>query len=108
MKIATFNVNNVVKRLGNLLAWLEEAAPDVVCLQELKAAEPDFPAAALAAAGYAAVWRGQRAWNGVAILARGAEPVVTRLALPGDEADTQARYIDVDKQGPYKSDHYRY
>ena len=84
LRIATFNVNNVVKRLGNLLAWLEATAPDVVCLQELKAAEPDFPAAALAEAGYGAVWRGQRAWNGVAILASGAEPVLTRDALPGD------------------------
>lgn len=94
MKIATFNVNGVVKRLGNLLDWLEEAAPDVVCLQELKAAGPDFPAKALEAAGYGAVWRGQRAWNGVAILARGAEPILTRDALPGDEADRQPRYIE--------------
>ncbi len=84
----------MVKRLANLLAWLEATAPDVVCLQELKAAEPDFPAAALAAAGYGAVWRGQRAWNGVAILARGAEPVLTRDALPGDPDDRQPRYIE--------------
>ena len=94
LKVATFNVNGVVKRLGNLLDWLAEAEPDVVCLQELKAAEPDFPAQALEAAGYGAVWRGQRAWNGVAILARGAEPVLTRDALPGDEADHQPRYIE--------------
>jgi len=84
----------VVKRLANLLAWLEARAPDVVCLQELKVAGPDFPARALAEAGYGAVWRGQRAWNGVAILARGAEPVLTRDALPGDPEDRQPRYLE--------------
>jgi exodeoxyribonuclease-3 len=94
VKIATFNINGVTKRLANLLDWLGEAQPDVACLQELKVPEPDFPAAALAAAGYGAVWRGQRAWNGVAILARGAEPVLTRDALPGDGGDGQPRYIE--------------
>ena len=94
MKLATFNVNNVNKRLDNLLAWLEREAPDAVCLQELKCEDGAFPAKALEAAGYGAVWRGQRSWNGVAILARGAEPVVTRRVLPGDEADIQARYIE--------------
>ena len=74
MRIATFNINNVNTRLANLLGWLEAAQPDVVCLQELKAEDRSFPAAAIRAAGYGAVWRGQRAWNGVAILARGAEP----------------------------------
>ena len=99
MRIATFNVNNVVKRLANLLAWLEETAPDVVCLQELKATDSGFPAAALAEAGYGAVWRGQRTWNGVAILARGAEPVLTRDALPGDPSDAQARYVEAAVEG---------
>jgi exodeoxyribonuclease-3 len=94
MQIATFNVNNVVKRLANLLAWLEETEPDVVCLQELKVTDSGFPAAALAESGYGAVWRGQRTWNGVAILARGAEPVLTRDALPGDPSDDQARYVE--------------
>ena len=94
MRIATFNINNVVKRLANLLAWLEEAEPDVVCLQELKATDAGFPAAALAEAGYGAVWRGQRTWNGVAILARGAEPVLTRDALPAIRPTRQARYIE--------------
>ena len=99
MKLATFNVNDVNKRLANLLAWLAAASPDAVCLQELKAADAAFPRAALEAAGYGAVWRGQRSWNGVAILARGAEPVLTRRALPGDDADGQARYIEAAVNG---------
>jgi exodeoxyribonuclease-3 len=94
MKIATFNINNVVRRLPNLLDWLKAAKPDVVCLQELKCTDADFPVEALLRAGYLAVWRGQRTWNGVAILARDAEPIVTRTALPGDPADDQARYIE--------------
>lgn len=94
MKIATFNVNNVNKRLDNLLAWLGEAEPDVVCLQELKCIDRQFPATTLADAGYGAAWVGQSAWNGVAILARGLDPVVTQTALPGDTADEQARYIE--------------
>ena len=94
MKIATFNVNDVNKRLPNLLAWLSEAEPDVVCLQELKADQDRFPEAALRDAGYAAAWRGQRSWNGVAILARSATPIVTRDELPGDAEDKQARYIE--------------
>jgi exodeoxyribonuclease-3 len=99
VKIATFNINDVNRRLPNLLAWLAEARPDAVCLQELKAEQGRFPQAALAEAGYGAVWRGQRAWNGVAILARGAEPVLTRSALPGDPADDQARYIEAAVSG---------
>ena len=99
MRIATFNINNVVKRLAGLLAWLEETRPDVVCLQELKCTDAAFPAGALEAAGYAAAWAGQRSWNGVAILARGAEPIVTRYALPGDPADEQARYIEAAVRG---------
>jgi exodeoxyribonuclease III len=94
MKIATFNINNINKRLDNLLAWLRAAKPDVVCLQELKAAQNEFPKAALEKAGYGAVWRGQKSWNGVAILGRGCEPIVTRNALPGDPNDTQSRYIE--------------
>ncbi len=94
MKIATFNINNVNKRLVNLLDWLEEARPDVACLQELKAADSAFPAAAVAEAGYEAVWKGERTWNGVAILSRLGAPVVTRTSLPGDPADRQSRYIE--------------
>jgi len=94
MKIATFNINNVRKRLPNLLEWLRAAAPDVACLQELKSTDAEFPAAAIEAEGYGAVWRGQKSWNGVAILARGGKPVVTRTELPGDEDDTQSRYLE--------------
>jgi exodeoxyribonuclease-3 len=94
MKIATFNINNITRRLPILLAWLRRAQPDVVCLQELKTAEALFPHQALRDAGYGAVWRGQTSWNGVAILARGAEPVLTRRDLPGDPHDAQSRYIE--------------
>lgn len=94
MKIATFNINNVVKRLENLVAWLDATQPDVVCLQETKVVDTLFPVQALAEAGYTAVFKGERTYNGVAILARGAEPVVTRRSLPGDPADPQSRYIE--------------
>lgn len=99
VKIATFNINNINSRLANLLAWLAMAKPDVVCLQELKATDAAFPAAALRAAGYRAVWQGQPTWNGVAILARDAEPVLTRRQLPGDPSDTQSRYIEAAVEG---------
>lgn len=99
MKIATFNINNVNRRLPNLLAWLASATPDAVCLQELKAADADFPAEAIRSAGYEAVWIGQRSWNGVAILARGAQPVLTRCGLPGDPSDGQSRYIEAAVNG---------
>jgi exodeoxyribonuclease-3 len=99
MKIASFNVNNVRKRLPNLVAWLRSAKPDVACLQELKATDREFPADALRKAGYEAVWRGERTWNGVAILARGVMPVVTRTELPGDADDAQARYIEAAVNG---------
>jgi exodeoxyribonuclease-3 len=99
MKVATFNINNVNKRLPNLLRWLRAAKPDAVALQELKAADTEFPVAAFEKAGYGAVWRGQKTWNGVAILARNAEPVLIRDALPGDAADREARYIEAAVRG---------
>jgi len=99
MKIATFNINNVNKRLENLLAWLDRTKPDVVCLQELKAAQSEFPVAAFRAMGYGAVWQGECSWNGVAILARGCEPVLTRSTLPGNSDDTQARYVEAAVNG---------
>jgi exodeoxyribonuclease-3 len=99
MKIATFNINGVNRRLPNLLSWLDRARPDIVALQELKANDGAFPAADLARAGYGAVWRGQQTWNGVAILARDVEPVLTRRSLPGDPQDTQSRYIEAAVNG---------
>ena len=94
MKIATFNVNGIRSRLQNLLEWLRREAPDVVCLQELKAADDQFPATAQTEAGYSAVWHGQKSWNGVAILARGTSPVETRRGLPDGEDDSHSRYIE--------------
>jgi exodeoxyribonuclease-3 len=99
VKIATLNINNVNRRLKNLLDWLGEARPDVVCLQELKAAQNAFPVEAIMAAGYHAAWVGQPTWNGVAILARGVAPVVTRRGLPGDPKDLQSRYIEAAVSG---------
>jgi exodeoxyribonuclease III len=98
MKIASFNINNINRRLTNLMAWLREAAADIVCLQELKAPDTEFPAGAIRQAGYHAVWRGERSWNGVAILARWS-PVVTRTELPGDDGDRQCRYLEAAVNG---------
>ncbi len=94
LKIATFNINNVRSRLPNLLDWLASSKPDIVCLQELKTAQADFPLDAINAAGYHAVWKGEKTWNGVGILSRSAEPIVTRDSLPGDPSDQQSRYIE--------------
>ncbi len=94
MKIATFNVNGINGRLGLLLDWLGESQPDVVCLQELKCPDERFPEAALEQAGYGAIWHGQKSWNGVALLARGAVPVETRKGLKADAEDSQSRYIE--------------
>src|ERR1700730_6481401 len=99
LKIATFNINNVNKRLHNLTAWLARAQPDVFCLQELKAEPRAFPATALRDVGYRGVWLGERSWNGVAILARECDPVMTRSSLPGNTEDRQARYIEAAVQG---------
>jgi exodeoxyribonuclease-3 len=99
LKIATFNINDINKRLNNLLVWLERAEPDVVCLQELKAEQQAFPVQALRALGYEAVWHGERSWNGVAILARHVTPVLTRSSLPGNSEDHQARYIEAAVNG---------
>jgi exodeoxyribonuclease-3 len=100
LKLATFNVNGIGPRLPHLLQWLEREAPDIVCLQELKAADTSFPAAQIRDAGYGAIWQGQKPlWNGVAILARGSDPVEVRRGLPGDPADQQSRYLEAAVQG---------
>ena len=93
LKIATFNINDVNKRLPNLLAWLGDANPDIACLQETKSTDASFPRVPLERAGYRAISRGERTYNGVAILSR-SEPHPTRDALPGDPRDMQRRYLE--------------
>jgi len=99
LKLATYNINGIRTRLRVLLEWLARESPDIVCLQELKAEDAVFPAAELRASGYAAVWHGQKSWNGVAILARGAAPLVSRRGLPDDPDATQSRYIEAAVRG---------
>lgn len=99
MKIATFNVNGIRSRLANLLEWLERERPDIACLQELKATDDTFPSLALAAAGYEAVCHGQKSWNGVAILSRGAKPVEIRRGLPEGSDDSHSRYLEAQVHG---------
>ena len=94
MRIATYNVNGVNGRLPVLLRWLEETAPDVVCLQELKAPQEKFPEQAILDAGYHAIWHGQKSWNGVAILSRSGDIKETKRGLPGDPEDLHSRYIE--------------
>lgn len=99
MKIATFNVNGVNGRLPILLEWLAQAKPDVVCLQELKAPQEKFPEKAIHDAGYGAIWLGQKSWNGVAILTRGAAPRETQRGLPGEPDSAHSRYIEAEVNG---------
>src|SRR5215813_10033619 len=94
MKIATFNVNGIGARLPALLRWLAESRPDVACLQELKAPQDKFPEAPVRDAGYGVIWHGQKSFNGVAILARGADPVEVRHVLPGDPDDLPSRHLE--------------
>ncbi|RYY64759.1 MAG: exodeoxyribonuclease III, partial [Chitinophagaceae bacterium] len=93
------NINGITARLPVLLRWLEEKAPDVACLQELKKPHDAFPEEELRAAGYEAVWHGQKSWNGVAILSRVGAPVEIRKGLDGDPDDEQSRYIEADVAG---------
>jgi len=99
MKIATYNINGINSRLERLLEWLCSSEPDVVCLQELKSETAKFPIKAIEAAGYGAIWVGQKSWNGVAILSRGTDPIKIRNHLPGDPDDRQARYIEAAVNG---------
>jgi exodeoxyribonuclease III len=94
LKIASFNVNGITARLPNLLRWLAETGPDVACLQELKVPHENFPEGAIREAGYGIIWHGQKSFNGVAILSRGADPVEVSRALPGDPDDRDSRYIE--------------
>lgn len=99
MKIATYNVNGIKARLPRLIEWLDETKPDIVCLQELKSSDDTIPVADVEAAGYGAVWHGQKAFNGVAILARGAEPMLIRKGLDGEPEDEMSRYIEAEVFG---------
>jgi exodeoxyribonuclease III len=99
MIVATFNINGINQRLDALIKWLGERSPDIVCLQELKAPDERFPLNAIRDAGYGAIWQGQTSWNGVAILAKGADPIETRRGLPGAESDPQSRYIEAAVKG---------
>jgi exodeoxyribonuclease III len=94
MRIATYNINGIKARLPRVLEWLEETQPDVACLQEIKSQDENFPAHEFERAGYGAIWHGQKSWNGVAILAKGSEPVETHRGLPGDPDDEHSRYIE--------------
>jgi exodeoxyribonuclease-3 len=99
MKLATFNVNGIRARLARLTEWLEREKPDIVCLQELKCADEALPIGDIEAAGYGAVWHGQKGFNGVAILTRGDAPKLRRMGLPGDPDDTHSRYIEAEVDG---------
>ena len=99
MIISSFNVNGINGRIARLVEWLDEAQPDIVCLQELKTSQEKFPEAALAERGYHALWVGQKSYNGVAILSRGSDPIEIRRSLPGDPSDTQGRYLEAAVQG---------
>ena len=99
MKIATFNVNGISSRLTRLLEWLEEANPDIACLQELKTSDETFPELAIRGAGYEAIWHGQKGFNGVAILAKGTRPQERRRGLPDDPDDTHSRYLEANVGG---------
>ena len=94
MKIATFNINGITSRLPALIEWLKRESPDIACLQELKIPQERFPLLDIQSAGYQAIWHGQKSWNGVAILSRGAAPEEVRRALPGDPEDLHSRYIE--------------
>jgi len=99
MKIATFNINGIKARLPRLLEWLDETRPDIACLQELKTSDETFPEADIRAAGYGAIWHGQKGFNGVAILARGADPVERQRGLPDDPDPSHSRYLEAEVDG---------
>ena len=99
MKIASFNINGIRARMPRLVEWLAREKPDVACLQELKCADEQLPIGDIEAAGYGAVWHGQKGFNGVAILARDGSPELRRVGLPGDPDDTHSRYIEAEAGG---------
>ena len=92
MRIATWNVNSVRLRLPHLLSYLGEVSPDVLCLQEIKCQDEQFPVLEIQSAGYNCAVHGQKGFNGVAILSK--RPIEVMRGLPGDDEDTQSRYIE--------------
>jgi exodeoxyribonuclease-3 len=96
VRLATYNLNGIRARLPRVLEWLEREKPEIACLQELKCADESLPIADIEAAGYGAVWHGQKGFNGVAILARGDTPKLRRTGLPGDPDDSHSRYIEAE------------
>lgn len=99
MKIVTFNINGIKARLPRLIEYLAEQQPDVVCLQELKTSDETFPEADIRAAGYGAIWHGQKSWNGVAVLAKGQDPVERQRGLAGEPEDEHSRYLEAEVNG---------
>lgn len=99
MKIVTFNINGIKARLPRLIEYLAEQQPDVVCLQELKTSDETFPEDAIRESGYGAIWHGQKSWNGVAILAKGQDPVERQRGLAGEPEDEHSRYLEAEVNG---------
>jgi len=99
LRVATYNINGIRSRIARLVEWLEREQPDIACLQELKAEDNQFPSVPIRRLGYEAIWHGQTAWNGVAILARGAKPIERRRGLPGNDGDTHSRYLEAEVHG---------
>ena len=99
MKLVTFNINGIRARLPRLLEYLEREKPAIACLQELKCADESLPIGEIEAAGYHAVWHGQKGFNGVAILSRGEAPQLRQVGLPGDPDDSHSRYIEAEAHG---------
>ena len=99
MRIATFNINGIKARLPRLVEWLTETQPDVACLQEIKTQDEGFPIGEIEAAGYGAIWHGQKGFNGVAILARGQVPKEVARGLEGEPEDEHSRYLEADVDG---------
>ena len=99
MKIVSYNVNGIKARLPRLIEYVQEEQPDVVCLQELKSSDDTFPEGDIRAAGYGAVWHGQKGFNGVAVLARGVDPVERQRGLEGEPEDEHSRYLECEVFG---------
>ena len=99
MKIVSYNVNGIKARLPRLIEYLDEQRPDILCLQELKSSDETVPEADIRAAGYGAIWHGQKGFNGVAVLARGCDPIERQRGLEGEPDDAHSRYLEVEVNG---------